>query len=489
MHQQDKFSTKPIDTISQGSRRLNKYEKVLGMGMEYPEFVQIARNQCTSMGTPLVELDSKFEKGKSKSLSNIMTSLTLPKLPKMGRPKKELPPLSIIHISHLASQERLRRALASSNQEAAIEAWTPGVFRRYDMHAMAWAETTKPLTSAQASQIALSLRKPSNESLPGPSSLRSGQLSTQSGSSSQCNEMYTVTGTQSFTRSVTSFFSTSTNPPGQNQVYGHASSEPARSVSSFSVSYIRRHNSGPLPYSLAGNPQDDHDYWFGQITENDISFPRHTELEDINNDGTTAIFIRPGWLEVGMSQEDLYRKSRDEEILRISEYAVYEPANRRRWDSRTKSKQGAAICPEEVRPQSRWSDDSDSPPGNSWQLLWGARKKRSFESNSANAGRKHPFAQNNKEKKFTLVAGDLFRRAKSRKKSAESGESRNSNESMIPHIDPLTYHEPHPGNLVSHAIKDVYQRMGSTRSRRGEKKKEELKGQTRLDPMDTDLWL
>ncbi|KAF8469521.1 hypothetical protein BDZ91DRAFT_781589 [Kalaharituber pfeilii] len=499
-----------IITAQEECGRPRKYERILGMGVDYPHSPVISYGQRESTQSPSPATNTNKVKERIGSISGIMSALSLPKLSRKNLFRSEPPTLSIVHTSYIASQEKLRLALNSQDPNAALEAWTPPVFRKYDAQAKVNVSGLLVGAEKNASQSTLG-SKSTQRPIPPFHDPFITQPYTSSLSHTTCESSEVprkYSGTSEFSQSTAEFFAIPPLAPFARQTIERRQSDPIYTMSATMSSTMSSSRPGPfdrhsnlstteIPYALVGNPKADHDYWYRQITEDDITFPRHTEVEDRDE----PIFIRPGWFDGGLTQEELFRRNRDEEILRLSRLAPDESLPRKTSASSDTMIGRKVESPREPRPESRWSAYSDKQPNHSWRqpFLWGTKKKGSFDSHrSKESSIKTPkLAPSNKikEAKFKIISSEFFRKAIPRRLSSESAISprqsaRNSssNESVIPYIDPVAYAEPHPGDRISISrsghrptrfLKNAYDRLGNGKAKRVERRREELKGKIR----------
>lgn len=435
-------------------RRLKKHERVLGIGMEFPEpppaetrSLHTSTNPSRSSHTSRKindsyippcsgEDDLPLPPSSKSSLSHIISALPLPKLPKMR--KKSVPrPITIEHVTYNASRANMRWIANSEDPEATIQAYMPRVLRKYDAE---YAYRQSEMSETQYS--------PTQRSSQGSSNYAAQTTGTSSSS-------WIAKEPRNFVRQRSALDIRPPNPSFTKSVLQRHSSDQLQTGFS-----SRKNSSSSAAYTLQGNRRDDHDFWYRQITEDDITFPIHDEMEV----SPYMVFIRPGWFKRRGSKEDTYHKTRNEELHRISKLTDWLPSRQQKTSvsenvsPRTSNSIDNNIrklrqCESDLRPESRWSAYSEGKPRHSWSLpsLWGSKKRNPSEG----SGRKTAATMDqsevpHKSTKLKLMGSAVLRRTRARKTPSETNlpTDRSSAESM-PHIDPVTYIEPHPGERIA----------------------------------------
>lgn len=438
------------------THRLKKHERVLGIGMEFPEPPSVeprsphtstnpSRSSHTSRGIIASyippcsdEDDTPSPPSRKSSLSHMISALSLSKISKMR--KKSIPqPITIEHVTYDASRANMRWIANSEDPEAAIQAWVPRVIRKYDAE---YAYRQSEMSEAQYSPTKLSPQ--------GSSNYTHAQTTGTSSSSRDAKGPEL----RIFARQRSAIDIRPPNPPFSRSVLQRHSSDQLQTEFS-----SRKNSSSSTSHTLQGNRRDDHRFWFRQITEDDITFPTHDGMEV----STNTVFTRPGWFKRGESKGDTYHKTQSVELRRISKLTDWLPSRQQKSSSengtpRTSSSSDSNIREQrqrgsDARSESRWSAYSEGEPRHSWSLpsLWGSKKRNSFEG----GGRKMVATLSQSEAlqkptKPKSTGGVVLKRSRVCKASSETGlPTSRSNTESIPHVGPVTYIEPHPGERIA----------------------------------------
>ena len=444
-------SNRSSRSIKQESvRRFKKHERVLGIGMEFPEPPSAGpRSPHTSTGPfrsshtsrkiidsyipPCSDEDDIPLPPSSKStFSHMISALSLPKIPKM-RKKSATRPMTIEHVTYNASRANMRWIANSEDPEAAIQAFLPRVIRKYDA---GYAYRQSEMSETQYSST--------RGSSQGSSNYTNAQIT---GTSSSSRDTKGSEVPRNFARQR-SAIDIRPNPPFSRSVLQR------HSLDQLQTGYSSRKNSASsTSHTLQGNRRDDHNFWFRQITEDDITFPTHDEMEVSPN----TMFTRPGWFK-RRGSKDTYCKLR-----RTSKLTDWLPSRQQKQSSsesgtpRTSSSSDSNSRKQrqrgsDARPESRWSAYSEGGPRHSWGLpfLWGSKKRYSCEGGGRETAATMGKSETpQKPTKLKFMGSAVLKRTRVRKASTETNlpTDRSSTESM-PHIDPTTYTEPHPGERI-----------------------------------------
>lgn len=516
-----------------------KHERVLGIGMEYPDspahpYIPPNTREIVASYIASVPIDkddtpppvvNKASKGKSKAIVNKISSWSLSKIPQKHK-KTEQRPMQIEHVTYNASREYIRYIATTEDPEAEIRAYLPPVFKKYDAEN---SNREREIYEAQYSRLDLSeissrSSHATSSRYVSPHATNSRYVSPSSSSrgSAGSGHGHQLMSSQEFTSSIGEFIPVDPGLPVAKSNLQRPSSDPIQDrVSPQEAQVPRRNTGGSDPQVLVGNPRDDHAIWFKTITEGDISCPTHEEMKEVLKD---AVFVRPGWYIRGTQPgPNDYRRARDEEIRQIADSIVDDDMSiggsgigSAKSGSRKQSTSGSSdqataklsTLHSEVRPESRWSAYSDEDqPSHSWRqpLLWGTSKKKGTypteSRRNSQATDSNPSlleSSHSTPSKFKLFGTNLLNRSRSRGMTSESnvslmGGAGSSNESIMPLIDLTTYSEPHPGNRVASpptliarkVLKDAYMNKSpkAKEEKTGELRREELKKQIRkTDP-------
>ena len=548
-----------------------KQQQILGIGMKYPEPPPgIHRSPHTSTEAyhaSLVSTASHISgvssapsfstigpktlttrsKGKPELPTDKKPSFKFPSFPKDPKPVKQKPRLGgrlIEHVTHNNMKEVNNYIADSNDQQATLKEYLPPILKRYGAEIanqkseeyLAHCIALDPYADKYAEYLASRSGSASNSS-----SNRSSE--------SVARPFYPLRSAQS-SYSIGEFVPVAPNPPFAKEIMHRHSADTLHAPSSRAASRAqppRRNTSTVASQVLGKNQDDDSQFWFNTITENDISFPTHRAMREVLPN-SNAVFIRPGWLAAEKTQPSLdeYRQARDLEIRQIAEGMPDEalPLNRtprrkssnispthRNSDASDRSNGRQPVHTSDPRPESRWSAYSDEEPqqsGHSWRqpLSWGTTKKKGLyhtyecrDSNEAIVSNttlsKAPSTTSSS--KFKLFGSNFLKKAsKSKTGNSDSASASasasnlspktgqgSSTESILGRIDPATYEDPHPGTRVMYTpppmkarkvLKDAYVGINPAKreERREQRRRDELKQQISLPvktTSDSDFWV
>jgi len=526
-----------------------KQQQILGIGMKYPEpppgirrsphtsieayhssLVSTASNisgvhSGYSVWSKALKASATKSKGKSESptdkKSPFRFSSFLKKDPKPVKQKPRLGGRLIEHVTHNNMKEVNNYIADSEDQGAALKEYMPPILKRYNAEIanrkseeyLARCTALDPYADKYAEYLA---------SRSGSASISSSNRSTES----VARPLHYLRPTQS-SYSIGEFVPIAPNPPFARGIMHRHSADTLHAPPSRAISRAqppRRNTSTVASQVLGENPDNDNQFWFNTITENDISFPTHRAMGEILPN-SNAVFIRPGWLAAERAQPGPgdYRLARDLEIRQIAEGMPDDSTPRRMCsnisqknrnsDGSDRSNGKQPVRASDPRPESRWSAYSDEEPqqsGHSWRqpLSWGTTKKKglyhTYESRDSNEAMvlnttlsEAPPATTTS--KFKLFGSNFLNKASTPKAgnsaSAPNLTSKtsqgNSTESILGRIDPATYQDPHPGTRVTYSpppmkarkvLKDAYVSINPAKreERRGRRRRDELKQQISL---------
>ena len=433
--------------------------------------------------------------------------------PKPAKQKRILGGHIIEHVTHDHMKQTNNQIADSTDQGTALKDCMPPILRRYDAE-IANRRSEEYLAQCTALDPHAEQYTAYLESRSGSASKDSSNRSTES----VVRPLYPFKSGQA-SYSIGEFVPIAPKPPFARGVMHRHSADTLAPVSRGSLRTPATSRNTSVLGEHMGN---DSRIWSNSTNEHDISSPTHRVVRDVLPSGK-ATFNCPRRLDDGRYQlgPDQWRQARDWEIPLNPEGMRGEPLPTNRAPRRRSSNisprhvniDTSGTSNSDLRSESRWSANSDEQPqqgGYSWSppLSWGTSRTNGLGLQNTYDGRDSDIAlasyptlsevpSTATSPTFKTFGSNLLKKisqsiavnTNSHSGAASANLARTGQaskvKSILGHIDPATYEDPHPGTRfrctpppmkARKVLKDAYMRPNSAKreERRDQKRRDEL---------------